>query len=76
MRRRRFLIIEVRSHISDVRIRQADNLSRVARVGKDFLISGETCIENDFAAAPRDGPGGAPVKDFSIFQCQNSRAFC
>jgi len=50
-----------------MRIRQADNLSRVTGVGKDFLVASEAGIENDFAAAPRDCPGRAPVENFSIF---------
>ena len=66
------LIIEVRSHIPDVRIRQTDNLPRVARVGKDFLISGQTGVENDFAAAPGDCPRGASSKNSSVFECKNA----
>ena len=54
VRERRLLIIDIRSHVSDVGISQADNLARVTRIGENFLISGEAGIENDFAAAPGD----------------------
>jgi len=51
-----------------VRVGQTDNLAGVARVGEDFLVSGEAGIENDFAAAARDGAGGAAVKEAPVFQ--------
>jgi hypothetical protein len=43
-------------------------LPGVARIGEDFLIPGETRIENDFAAAARDRPGRAAAKDPAVFQ--------
>jgi hypothetical protein len=45
-----------------VRISQADDLAGVAWVGENFLITGEAGIENDFAAAARDGTCGSAVK--------------
>jgi hypothetical protein len=51
-----------------VRIRQADDLSGIAGVGENFLVTGEAGIENDFAAAARDGAGRAAVKNASVFQ--------
>jgi hypothetical protein len=45
-----------------VRIGEADDLPSVAGVGENFLITGEAGIENDFAAAARDGAGRAAVK--------------
>ena len=68
---RRLLIIEVRSHVSNVRIGQADNLARIARIGEDFLISGEAGIENDFAAAPGDRSRGAALKNSPVFERKN-----
>jgi len=65
-----FLIIGIRSHVSYVRISQADNLPRIARIGEDFLISGEAGIENDFAAAARDRAGRTAVKDAPVLQRQ------
>jgi hypothetical protein len=67
----RFLIIEVRSHVAYVRIGQADNLSRITWIGKDFLISGETSIENDFTTAPRDRSSGAPAENSPVFKRKN-----
>jgi len=43
-------------------------LSGVAGVGKDFLITGEAGIENDFAAAARNRARRAAVKDAPVFQ--------
>ena len=62
------LIFEVRAHVSDVRIRETNNLSGIAGVGENFLVTGEAGIENDFAAAARDRAGRAAVKDASVFQ--------
>ena len=76
---RGLLVIKVRSHISDVRIRQADNLPRVARVCEDFLVSGEAGVENNFAAAPGVCPRGASLKNSSVFEWKNplpSNTFC
>jgi hypothetical protein len=58
-----------------VRIGQADNLARVARIGENFLIAGETCVENDFAAAPRLGAGGSSIKNSSVFERKNRGAY-
>ena len=70
VRRGGLLIIEVGSHVSDVRIGQTDNLPRVARVRKNFLISREAGIENNFAAATCAGSRGASLKNSSIFECK------
>jgi hypothetical protein len=71
---RRFLIIEIRADISNVRIRQADNLPGIAGVGENFLISGEAGIENDFAAAARDRARCAAVKYAPVFQRKSGRS--
>jgi hypothetical protein len=68
VRPRRFLVVQVRADISDVRIRQADDLPRITWVGENFLISGEAGIKNDFAAAARDRAGRAAVKYAPVFQ--------
>jgi hypothetical protein len=67
----RLLVVAVCSHVSDVRVGQADNLAGVAGVGENFLISGEAGIENDFAAAARDRARRAAVKDAPVFQREN-----
>jgi len=53
-----------------VRIGEADDLPCVAGIRENFLITGETGIENDFAAAARDGAGRAAVKDAPVFECE------
>jgi hypothetical protein len=63
-----FLVIHVRSNVSNVGIRQADNLARVTRVSENFLISSEAGIENYFAAAPSDRSRCAPMKNAPIFE--------
>ena len=67
----RFFIVDVRAHVSDMRIGQADNLSRITGVGENFLISGEAGIENNFAAAARYRAGGAAVKYSPVFERKN-----
>ena len=51
-----------------MRISEADNLPCVAWVGENFLVTGEAGIKNDFAAAARDGAGGASIKEAAVFQ--------
>jgi hypothetical protein len=77
VRTRRLFVIDIRSDVSNMWIRQADDLPRVARVGENFLISGEAGVENDFAAAPGDRSRGAPMKNAPIFERKNSLpCFC
>jgi hypothetical protein len=55
-----------------VGIRQADDLSRVTRVGENFLVSGETRIKDDFASAPGVRSPRAAMKNAPIFERKNS----
>ena len=64
----RFFIFQIRANVADVRVSEADNLPRVTWVGENFLITGKAGIENDFAAAARDGAGSASVKEAPVFQ--------
>ena len=64
----RLFIFKVRADVADMRIREADNLPRIAWVGENFLITGEAGVENDFAAAARDSARGASVKEAPVFQ--------
>jgi len=57
-----------------VRIGEADNLARVTWVGKNFLISGEAGIENNFAAAARDRARGTAAKYAPVFQSESGRS--
>jgi hypothetical protein len=74
---RGLLIISVGAHVSNVGISQADNLARVTWIGENFLITGKAGIENDFAAAPRDGSRRAAMKNAPVFERKNSPpSFC
>jgi hypothetical protein len=49
-------------------IGEANNLTGVAGIGENFLITGEAGIKNDFAAPARDRAGRAAVKYAPVFQ--------
>ena len=51
-----------------MRIREADDLPRIARVGENFLIAREARIENDFSAPAAASAGGAAVEDPAVFE--------
>jgi hypothetical protein len=72
MRPHRLLIIHVGPDISDVRVSQADDLAGIARIRKNFLISGEAGVENDFAAPPGRCSRGAAMKNAPVFERKNS----
>ena len=55
-------------------IGQTDDLAGITWVGEYLLIAGETGIENDFAAAARDGAGGASVKYAPVFEREYCRS--
>ena len=74
VRTRSFLIVEISADISNVRIDEADNLTGVAGIGENFLVTGEAGIKNDFAAAARDRAGRAAVKYAPVFQRENGRS--
>jgi hypothetical protein len=57
-----------------VRIREADDLSGIAGIGENFLVTGEAGIENDFSAAARNRAGRAAVKDAPVFQREDRRS--
>jgi hypothetical protein len=77
VRAHRLFVIDIRSDVSNVWIRQADDLPRVARVSENFLIPGKAGVEDDFAAAPGDRSRGAPMKNAPIFERKNSLpCFC
>src|SRR5579864_6942784 len=73
-RPRRFLIVKIGAYVADMRISKADDLARVAGISEDFLITGETGIENDLTAAAGAGARRAPVKDSSVLERENGRA--
>ena len=71
---RRLFIVHVRTDIPDVRISEANNLARIAGVSKNFLVTRKAGIENDFAAAARDGARSSPVKYAPVFQREDCRS--
>ena len=64
----RFFVIQIRAYISNVRIGQADDLPGITGVGKNFLVSGEAGIKNDFSASARNRAGCAAIKYAPVFQ--------
>lgn len=71
---RGFFIVLIRADVSDVRIRQADDLPGITWICENFLIPGKAGIENDFAAAARDRPRSSPVKYAPVFQREDCRS--
>jgi hypothetical protein len=71
----RFLVVGVRPDIPDMRVRQADDLAGITWIGEDFLISGETGIENDFAATTGARTRRTAVKNSPVLE-RESRAAC
>jgi hypothetical protein len=65
---RRFFVVGIRANISNVRVGEADNLSSVTWIGENFLISGETSIENSFSTAAGFRTSGASNKNTPVFQ--------
>jgi len=63
-----FFIVEIGADIANVGIGQANNLPGVAGIGENFLVTGEAGVENDFAAAARDGAGSAAIKYAPVFE--------
>jgi hypothetical protein len=51
-----------------VRIGETDDLSGIAGVSENFLVTGEAGIENDFAAAARNRARRAAIKNAPVFQ--------
>ena len=54
-----------------MRIGQRHDLSRIGRIGKNFLVTGQRGIENNFASGIAFGADRLAVEDGSIFQSQN-----
>jgi hypothetical protein len=71
----RFLIIDIRAYISNVRVSKANNLAGIAGVGENFLVTGKAGIKNDFSAVARASASRAALKYSSVFQ-REDRAAC
>jgi hypothetical protein len=63
-----FFVVWIRADISDVRVGKADNLSRIAWIRENFLISGEAGIENSLSAPAGFGARGASNENSPVFQ--------
>lgn len=68
-------VVEICADVADVRIREADDLAGIARVGENFLVARETGIENDFAATTGASARRATLKYATVFEREN-RAAC
>jgi hypothetical protein len=68
VRPRGLLILGIRADISNVGIRQADNLAAVTGVGEYFLIAREAGIKNNFSAAAATGACRAALKYSSVLE--------
>lgn len=72
-------IVEIGPDVADVGIGQANNLSGIARIGENFLVTGKAGIENNFATPAGDGAGRAAVKYAPVFERESGRSvknFC
>jgi hypothetical protein len=67
-------ILKICPNVSDMRVGETNDLSRITWVSENFLVTSETGIENDFAAAARDGPRGASVKEVPVFEREGRRS--
>jgi hypothetical protein len=65
----------VRSHIADVRIRQAHDLPGIAGIGEDFLVACEARVKNDLAATAGLSSRRAAAKYSSVLE-RECRATC
>ena len=61
-----FLILRIDADIADVRVRQCHNLSRIARVGHNFLIACHGRIEYHFGRHASRRTESATEKDFAV----------
>ena len=69
----RFFVVEVGANVADVRIGEADDLARIARIGENFLVTSKASIENDFAATAGASARRTAVKYSSVLE-RESRA--
>jgi len=61
-------VIGIGADIADVWIGEADDLAGVTWVSKNFLVTGEAGIENNFAAAAGPGARGAPRENAPVLK--------
>ena len=70
-----FFVIGVGADVADVRVGEANDLPGVTWIGENFLIAGETGVENNFAATAGESARRAAVKDAPVLE-REYRAAC
>jgi hypothetical protein len=69
----RFDVFGVDAVVADVRVRQRDDLTRVAGVGQDFLIAGHGGVEHHFTGRVAGGADGNTFENRSVCKGQDGR---
>jgi hypothetical protein len=69
----RFLVVQIRADVADMRISEADDLAGIAGIRENFLIPSKASIENDFAATAGASARRTAVKYSSVLE-RESRA--
>jgi hypothetical protein len=70
---RGFGVLVVDADVADMRVRQRDDLPAVARVGQDFLVTGQRGIENDLADAAAGGADRNAGEDRTVGEHEQGR---
>ena len=68
-----FHVLVVYSGITDVGVRQSDDLTGVGRIGQDFLVTGHGGVENHLAAGFPGSADGNSVEQASVCECKDGR---
>ncbi|MNN22188.1 hypothetical protein D3C81_1355370 [compost metagenome] len=63
---RGFDILRIDTVVADMRIRQRDDLPRIARVGEDFLVTGDGGVEHHFTDGMAGSANGIATKDRAV----------
>ncbi|MCY1546481.1 hypothetical protein D9M68_824790 [compost metagenome] len=59
-------VFTVHSGVADVRVRERDDLLAIARIGEDFLVTGERGVEHHFARSLAGSTDGNACKDRAV----------
>ncbi|MNY06805.1 hypothetical protein D3C86_1395780 [compost metagenome] len=68
---RGFDVLTIHPDIADMRIRQRDDLPGIARVGEDFLVTGDSGVEHHFADGMAGSADGIATKDRAVCKREN-----
>src|SRR5205807_7038592 len=72
----RFIVFRIGAVISDFRVGENYNLSRVGRISEDFLVAGNRSIKNDFPVAFAFSAVAFAAEDAPIFQRKDCLHSC